>query len=298
VNKVIILCAPSGSGKTTIVKHLLSIDNRLEFSVSACTRKQRLNEIHGKDYYFLTHEDFAAKVANNQFLEYEEVYGGNFYGTLKSEVDRIWLEGKAVLFDVDVEGGLNIKQYFGGNALAIFVKPPSIAILEQRLRYRSTETEETLRMRVNKAVHELVYESKFEHILLNKDLETALSEAEELISEVRNNSLLVYNNGNYPKTCLGANSIGRRHAKMLSYDLCFDENNKQTLLHEYSYSKRQLLELIAKSQQILKDNNEYPETKGVINSAIAQLICKVLVQKFNFCYLIKTGLEIQIPNIF
>ncbi len=186
MNKVIIFCAPSGSGKTTIVKHLLSIDNRLAFSVSACTRKQRANEVHGKDYYFLTHEDFKQKINNNEFLEYEEVYGGNFYGTLKSEVDRIWAEGKAVLFDVDVEGGLNIKNYFGDNALAIFVKPPSVEVLEERLRFRSTETEETLRMRVNKAVHELVYEKKFEHVLLNHDLDTALLDAEELITKFLN----------------------------------------------------------------------------------------------------------------
>lgn len=189
MNKVIIFCAPSGSGKTTIVKYLLSIDNRLAFSVSACTRKQRANEVHGKDYYFLTHEDFKQKVANNEFLEFEEVYGGNFYGTLKSEVDRIWAEGKAVLFDVDVEGGLNIKQYFGEQALAIFVKPPSVKVLEERLRFRSTETEETLRMRVDKAVHELVYESKFEHVLLNHDLNTALQDAEELIAKFLNNTL-------------------------------------------------------------------------------------------------------------
>jgi guanylate kinase len=189
VNKVIIFCAPSGSGKTTIVKHLLSIDNRLAFSVSACTRPQRANEIHGKDYYFLSHDDFKTKIERKEFLEYEEVYGGNFYGTLKSEVDRIWAEGKAVLFDVDVEGGLNIKNYFGDNALAIFVKPPSVAVLEERLRFRSTETEETLKMRVEKAVHELVYETKFEFVLLNNQLDTALGEAEELISQFLNGNL-------------------------------------------------------------------------------------------------------------
>lgn len=181
--KAIIFCAPSGSGKTTIVKHLLSIDERLAFSVSACTRSQRPNEVHGKDYYFLTHEAFKEKIANNEFLEYEEVYGGNFYGTLKSEIDRIWAQGKAVLFDVDVEGGLNIKKYFGDQALAVFVKPPSVAILEQRLRYRSTETEETLKIRVDKAVHELVYESKFEHVLVNDILDEALQSAEKLVTE-------------------------------------------------------------------------------------------------------------------
>ncbi|MES2691785.1 MAG: guanylate kinase [Bacteroidota bacterium] len=181
--RAVIFCAPSGSGKTTVVKHLLSIDKRLEFSVSACTRKQRANEVEGKDYYFLTTEDFKARIANNEFLEYEEVYGGNFYGTLKSEMDRIWANGKTVIFDVDVEGGLNIKKYFGDKALAVFVKPPSIEVLEQRLRYRSTETEETLRIRVDKAIHELAYENRFECVLVNENLEEALQEAEQLIND-------------------------------------------------------------------------------------------------------------------
>lgn len=182
MNKAIIFCAPSGSGKTTIVKHLLSIDERLAFSVSACTRKQRANEVNGRDYYFLTHDDFKQKIANGEFLEYEEVYGGNFYGTLKSEVERIWSQQRAVVFDVDVEGGLNIKNYFGEDALAVFVKPPDVATLEKRLRERSTETEETLRMRINKAMHELDYESKFETVLVNNYLELALAQAENLVN--------------------------------------------------------------------------------------------------------------------
>lgn len=183
LNKVVIFCAPSGSGKTTIVKHILSVDNRLAFSVSACTRNKRANEEHGKDYYFLSHEEFKQRIANNEFLEYEEVYGGNFYGTLKSEIDRIWAMGKAVIFDVDVEGGLNIKKHFGDKALAVFVKPPSVEVLEQRLRFRSTETEETLRVRIDKAVHELQYENKFEYVLLNENLDEALVIAENLITE-------------------------------------------------------------------------------------------------------------------
>ena len=183
MNKAIIFCAPSSSGKTTIVNHLLSIDNRLSFSVSACTRSQRDGEVHGKDYYFLSQAEFKQKVEAGEFLEYEEVYGGNYYGTLKSEVERIWALGKTVMFDVDVVGGLNIKQYFGEQALAVFVKPPSIQVLEQRLRYRSTETEETLRMRVDKAVHELVFESKFEHVLINNDLAEALKNAESLVNQ-------------------------------------------------------------------------------------------------------------------
>ena len=181
MNKAIIFCAPSGSGKTTIVKHLLSIDNRLVFSVSACTRAQRANEEHGRDYYFLSQEEFRQRVANDEFLEYEEVYGGNFYGTLKSEIDRIWAMGKTVIFDVDVEGGLSIKKYFGDKALAVFVKPPGVEELEKRLRVRSTETEETIRMRVEKAVHELHYEDRFEKVLVNENLEKALLEAENMI---------------------------------------------------------------------------------------------------------------------
>lgn len=183
MNKVIIFCAPSGSGKTTIVKHLLSVNSNIAFSVSACTRSKRANETDGVDYYFISHEEFKRRVANNEFLEYEEVYGGNFYGTLKSEIDRIWAQNKAVIFDVDVEGGLNIKKYFGDKALAVFVKPPSVEVLEQRLRYRSTETEETLRMRVNKAVKELEYESRFECVLVNENLNDALKIAEQLVHD-------------------------------------------------------------------------------------------------------------------
>jgi guanylate kinase len=179
--KVVIFCAPSGSGKTTIVKHLLGVFPQLAFSVSACTRNRRVNETDGKDYYFISHEEFKQRIDKGEFLEYEEVYGGNFYGTLKSEIERIWNNKQAVIFDVDVVGGVNIKQYFGDKALAIFVKPPSVEVLEQRLRYRSTETEETLQMRVEKAVRELEYESKFEHVILNDHLATALEKAETLV---------------------------------------------------------------------------------------------------------------------
>jgi guanylate kinase len=186
MNKVVIFCAPSGSGKTTIVKHLLSIDSRIAFSVSACTRSKRANEEHGRDYYFISQEEFKQRIQQGEFLEYEEVYGGNFYGTLKSEIQRIWAMDKAVIFDVDVEGGLNIKNYFGDKALAVFVKPPSVAILEERLRFRSTETEETLQIRLKKALHELSYENKFEQVLLNKDLEDTLHQAENLITAFLN----------------------------------------------------------------------------------------------------------------
>ncbi len=184
--KVIIFCAPSGSGKTTIVKHLLQQYAQLQFSVSACTRSQRTGEQDGKDYYFLSQDEFKTRIANQDFLEYEEVYGGNFYGTLKSEIKRIWAMGKVVVFDVDVVGGLNIKKYFGNKALAVFVKPPSVAALEQRLRFRSSETEETLQMRIGKAVKELAYENQFEQVLLNEDLPTALAEAEKLVEQFMN----------------------------------------------------------------------------------------------------------------
>jgi guanylate kinase len=183
MNKVIIFCAPSGSGKTTIVKHLLQQNSRLMFSVSACTRNKREGEIDGKDYYFLSKEVFSQKRQNSEFLEFEEVYGGNFYGTLKSEIERIWALGKVVLFDVDVVGGLNIKNFYGDNALAVFVKPPDVKTLEQRLRHRSTETEETLKMRVDKAVHELEFQSEFEEVLLNDDLNLALAKAESLVND-------------------------------------------------------------------------------------------------------------------
>ena len=182
--KALIFSAPSGSGKTTIVKHLLKNNPDLGFSISASTRDKRgRTEQDGKDYHFLTPEDFKKKIDKDEFIEWEEVYAGNFYGTLKSEIHRVWKEGKNVIFDVDVEGGLNIKKYFGEHALAVFVKPPSVTVLEERLRYRSTETEETLRMRVDKAIHDLEYENRFECVLLNEKLEDALQKAESLINE-------------------------------------------------------------------------------------------------------------------
>ena len=183
MNKAIIFCAPSGSGKTTIVKHLLSIDQRIMFSVSACTRQRRENEVHGQDYYFLTTDDFKQKIGAGEFLEYEEVYGGKFYGTLKSEVNRIWSLNKAVIFDVDVEGGLNIKKYFGNNALAVFVKPPSIEVLRFRLRNRSTETADKIAMRIEKAQSEMAYEPRFDVVIVNDTLEDALLQAETKVRD-------------------------------------------------------------------------------------------------------------------
>lgn len=181
--KLIIFSAPSGSGKTTLVKHLLVQDLGLEFSVSATSRQPRPGEIHGKDYYFLSEEEFREKIHNNEFLEWEEVYSGIFYGTLKSEVERIRNRGKHVIFDVDVEGGINIKKYYGNDALAVFVKPPSVDELRNRLENRSTETEEKIKMRVAKAEQELTYEARFDAVVVNDHVEEAKEKAKKLVSD-------------------------------------------------------------------------------------------------------------------
>jgi guanylate kinase len=174
--KCIILCAPSGAGKTSITKYLLQQDLGLEFSISACTRAKRPNETDGIDYYFLTIYDFKQKIKNNEFIEWEEVYANNFYGTLTSEITRIWKSGKHVIFDVDVKGGLNLSKHFGKNALAIFIKPPSINELEKRLRNRGTESEETIQRRINKATEEMEYEKLFDVSVENNQLEVAQKE--------------------------------------------------------------------------------------------------------------------------
>ncbi|MDR0801609.1 guanylate kinase [Fluviicola sp.] len=181
--KCVIFSAPSGAGKTTIVQHLLGKMPELAFSISACSRDPRGEEQHGKHYYFLGIEGFRQKIAEKAFIEWEEVYTDNFYGTLTSELERIWADGKTVVFDVDVVGGLNLKKIIGVNALAIFVQPPSFEILEQRLRLRSTETEEKITMRLAKAQMELDRAPEFDYILLNDDLGRACKEAE---AQVRN----------------------------------------------------------------------------------------------------------------
>lgn len=182
--KLIVFSAPSGSGKTTIVRHLLEQKElHLDFSISATSRQKRGEEIDGKDYYFLTPEDFQAKIDADEFIEYEEVYKDNFYGTLKSELERIWAKGKHVIFDIDVVGGLNIKRQFPKNTLAIFVSPPSVEELERRLRYRQTETEEKIQMRLAKAEREIAESSKFDIILKNYDLEIAKNDAYKLVSD-------------------------------------------------------------------------------------------------------------------
>ena len=181
--KLVIFSAPSGSGKTTIVHHLLSLDLNMEFSISATSRKPRENEINGKDYYFLSPGEFRKRIDNNEFLEWEEVYPGQFYGTLISEVDRIHGEGKHVVFDIDVIGGLNLKKKYMESALAVFVMAPSLEIMEQRLRKRNTDSEEQLRKRIDKAKEEMAYAAKFDVILVNDDLQTVLKEAEQIVGK-------------------------------------------------------------------------------------------------------------------
>ncbi|KAF0238784.1 MAG: guanylate [Prolixibacteraceae bacterium] len=181
--KLIIFSAPSGAGKTTIVRHLLKRNLKLEFSVSATSRTPRPNETNGKDYYFLSEEEFKKKITNSEFLEWEEVYNGIFYGSLKSEVERIRNNGKNVIFDVDVVGGLDIKKIYGDEALAIFVQPPSIEELRKRLISRSTETEEKIQVRIAKAEHELRFASQFDKLVTNNDLAQACKEAEVVIRQ-------------------------------------------------------------------------------------------------------------------
>ena len=181
--KVIIFSAPSGSGKSTIVNYLLGKNLGLEFSISATCRTPRGTEQHGKEYYFLTPEDFKHRIAAGDFLEYEEVYPGCYYGTLNSEVQRIWAKGNTVLFDVDVLGGLNIKKKFGAQALAIFIQPPSIDALRERLTGRGTDSAEKIEERLSKAAYELGFAPRFDTIIVNDRLETALAEAEQKVRE-------------------------------------------------------------------------------------------------------------------
>lgn len=184
--KAIIFCAPSGSGKTTIVKHLLQHNPDLGFSISAVTRDRRgRTEVEGKDYHFLTPDEFRKKILADEFIEWEEVYAGNYYGTLKSEIERIWEEGKNVIFDVDVKGGLSLKKYFGDKALAIFVLVPSIETLEQRLRGRGTETEDVLSRRLFKAKFEMSFQKEFDFVLVNEHLDTSLADAQQLYNEFK-----------------------------------------------------------------------------------------------------------------
>lgn len=179
--RLIIFSAPSGAGKSTIVRHLVNLDLGLEFSISATSRRPREGERDEYDYYFISPQDFRKKIANNEFIEWEEVYPGKFYGTLHSEVERIWEKGKTVLFDIDVAGGLNLKRIFGSRALAVFVKPPSMSVLEQRLRERGTDPEDAVKERVAKALHEMGFAEQFDLILVNDRLDETLDQAEALV---------------------------------------------------------------------------------------------------------------------
>lgn len=182
--KVIIFSAPSGAGKTTVVSHLMKRNNYFGFSISACTREPRENEVNGKDYHFLSLEDFKQKIEENAFIEWEEVYPNKFYGTLKSEIERLWQEGKIVVFDVDVKGGINLKEYFGEKALSVFVKAPSLDIIKKRLFARQTESAETLETRLQKAEYEMTFASQFDKILINDNLEETLKEVDQIASQL------------------------------------------------------------------------------------------------------------------
>lgn len=188
--KMIAITAPSGAGKTTIVKHLLSQYNDLAFSVSATTREKRKSEEHGKDYYFLSKTEFEEKVQFGDFVEWEEVYEGQYYGTLRSEVDRLWEDGKNVLFDIEVKGATSLKKAFGNRCMAIFIEPPSLNILIERLKNRKTESEDSLRKRIKRVKEELGYANSFDQIIVNDVLETALKDAELMVEsflDIRSN---------------------------------------------------------------------------------------------------------------
>ena len=187
LGKAFIFAAPSGAGKTTIVKHLLSQLPELSFSISASTRDKRgQSEKHGKDYYFLSKADFQQKIKEDAFVEWEEVYTGNYYGTLKEEIRRIWDEGRHPVFDVEVKGAMNLKKYFGDRALAVFVKVPDLETLEKRLRARGTESAESLSQRLRRAEFEMGFEDKFDVTLVNENLEDSFATAEKLVEDFLN----------------------------------------------------------------------------------------------------------------
>ena len=182
-NKVIIFSAPSGSGKSTIVSHILKLHPEMEFSVSATSRAPRGQERNGIEYHFFTADEFRKMIAEDKFVEYEEVYAGSFYGTLKSEVQRIWDKGHVIIFDVDVKGGVNLKKYFGDKALSEFIQAPSVEELRKRLVARGTDSAEAIAKRVAKASEEMTYADKFDYILVNDDLQKAYAEAEKVVDD-------------------------------------------------------------------------------------------------------------------
>ncbi len=180
--KAVIISAPSGAGKTSIVTYLTIRLPELEFSVSATTRKPRGAEVYGKEYYFISVDEFRERIKKNEFAEWEEVYADNYYGTLKSEIDRIWANRKDLIFDVDVKGGISLKKIFGKKAISIFIMPPSLTELEKRLVARRTDDEERIRIRIGKAMEEIKLAANFDHIVVNEDLEAARTEVYELVS--------------------------------------------------------------------------------------------------------------------
>ena len=183
-NKVIIFSAPSGAGKSTIVNHLLGIHPELEFSISATSRAPRGQEKHGIEYYFFSADEFRQMISEDKFVEYEEVYAVSFYGTLRTEVERIWAKGHAIVFDIDVQGGVNLKRIFGEQALSIFIQAPSVEVLRKRLVGRGTDTEEAIERRVAKAASEMEFAAgKFDYVLINDDLATAKAEAEKVVED-------------------------------------------------------------------------------------------------------------------
>jgi guanylate kinase len=186
LHKLVLFCGPSGSGKTTIVHHLMQQFPMMRFSVSATTREKRPNEEHGKDYYFLSVDEFKAKIQNEEFLEWEEVYKDRFYGTLKVEVERILQEGYVAIFDVDVEGGLHIRKHFGRQLLDVFVMPPSVDDLHKRLVARATESDDSLFKRLDKAEKEMNYAFRFDHVIVNSVLEEAKGEASRIVQDFLN----------------------------------------------------------------------------------------------------------------
>lgn len=186
MGKLIVISAPSGAGKTSIVHHLLKNMPKLSFSVSACSREKRDNEIHGKDYYFLGVEGFQNKIKEDAYLEWEEVYENQYYGTLKSETERIWSEGKTVIFDVDVIGGLNIKKQYPKECLSLFIMPPSVDVLRQRLSGRGSESEAKLEMRLAKAEQEISKNQEFDKVILNDDFGIACEETMQVITNFIN----------------------------------------------------------------------------------------------------------------
>ncbi len=184
--KVIIFSAPSGAGKSTIVGHLLEKFPFLEFSVSATSRPPRGSEQNGKEYYFITADEFRRKIAAGELVEYQEVYQGSFYGTLKSEVERIWAKGHIILFDIDVKGGVNLKKLYGTKAMAVFIQPPSLKVLEERLRNRGTDTEAAIETRIHKAIEEMTYAPDFDKVIVNNKLEDSFAQAEKVVTDFYN----------------------------------------------------------------------------------------------------------------